>query len=321
MAVLHRLGQHRTDGRAVKAAVAALVCTLLTATTACGADSTTIASPTAPPAPSIASQAVGPQYDSVHVYVEPGQFDNFVRSWLATFGGTTKPAGVVDVTPTASQTRSQLILSPVGTLSVFEFVTPTPYPFGSERTGWLVRDFDAGVQQARGSGAVLQVAPFDDPIGRDAIVQFPGGVNTQLYWHTTAPSYPALQAIPDNRIYLSPDALDAFLASYLGFTGGTVSADDPSADGAAIGRPGITFRQLHITSPFGNTVVAVTDGHLPYPFGRETAGYAVSDVASTVGKAVAAGAAVLVPVRRVGGVDSAVLRFPGGYIAEVHRPA
>ncbi|TPG35942.1 glyoxalase [Mycolicibacterium hodleri] len=281
----------------------------------------------APPAnstsntPAIAAQAVGPQYDSVHVYVAPDRFDDFVHSWLATFGGTTKPASVVDVTPTASRTRSQLILSPVGTLSVFGYVTPTPYPFGSERTGWLLRDFDAGVKQARDSGAVLQVAPFDDPIGRDAIVEFPGGVNTQLYWHTTVPSYPALQTIPDNRVYLSPDAVDAFLSSYLRFTGGVVAADDPKTDGAVIGKPGTTFRQIHVTSPYGNTVVSVSDGHLPYPFGRETAGYAVGDVAETVGKATAAGAVVLVPRGRVGGGDSAVLEFPGGYVAEVHRSA
>ena len=40
-------------------------------------------------------------------------------------------------------------------------------------------------------GEVLPAAhkPFDDPIGKDAIIQWPGGVNTQLYWHTTAPSY------------------------------------------------------------------------------------------------------------------------------------
>ena len=299
---------------------ALLVCAGVLIVAACGNPPTAAlpATLTSKP-PAVAAQAVGPQYDSVHVYVDPDHFDDFVHSWLTTFGGTTKPPGVVDVTPTASRTKSALILSPVGTLSVFGFVTPTPYPFGSERTGWLLRDFDAGVQHARDNGAVLQVAPFDDPIGRDAIVAFPGGVNTQLYWHTAAPSYPALQTIPDNRVYLSPDAVDAFLRSYLGFTGGAVATDEAKADGAAIGKPGTTFRQIHITSPFGNTAVSVTDGHLPYPFGRETAGYAVDDVAATVVKATGAGATVLVPTRQVGGVDSAVLQFPGGYIAEVHQ--
>ncbi|TQR84807.1 glyoxalase [Mycobacterium hodleri] len=265
------------------------------------------------------SEAVGPQYGSVHVYVDPSRFDDFVRSWLATFGGTAKPAGIADVTPTKSQTRSQLVLSPVGTLSVFGFLTPAPFPFGSERTGWLLRDFDAGIQQARASGAVLQVAPFDDPIGRDAVVTFPGGLNTQLDWHTSVPNYPALRTIPDNRVYLSPDAVDAFLKSYLTFSAGTVTADDPSADGALIGKPGSTFRQIRLSSGFGNTLVLVTDGHLPHPYGREVAGYAVDDVAATVAKATAAGAEALVAPRDVGGATSAVLQFPGGYIAEVHQ--
>jgi hypothetical protein len=30
-------------------------------------------------------------------------------------------------------------------------------------------------------------APFDDPIGRDAVIQWSGGANMQLYWHTTPP--------------------------------------------------------------------------------------------------------------------------------------
>jgi len=33
--------------------------------------------------------AVGPQYDATHVYVTPEDFDRFVSSVVATFGGTT----------------------------------------------------------------------------------------------------------------------------------------------------------------------------------------------------------------------------------------
>ena len=33
--------------------------------------------------------AVGPQYDSTHVYVAPGDMDAFVTSFMATFGGQT----------------------------------------------------------------------------------------------------------------------------------------------------------------------------------------------------------------------------------------
>jgi hypothetical protein len=82
--------------------------------------------------------AVGPQYDTTHVYVTPENFDKFVASLIATFGGTTTKQGVFTVTPTPSSTMSQLVLTPVGTLSVFGFKTPVPYPFGTERTGYLV---------------------------------------------------------------------------------------------------------------------------------------------------------------------------------------
>src|SRR5580693_2073668 len=142
--------------------------------------------------------AVGPQYDTTHVYVAPQDFNRFVASLIATFGGTTTKQGVCTVTPTPSSTMSQLVLTPVGTISVFGFKTPVPYPFGLERTGYLVTDLDAAMGVARSSGADILVAPFNDPIGRDAIIQWPGGVNTQLYWHTTAPSYKTLETIPQN---------------------------------------------------------------------------------------------------------------------------
>src|SRR5262245_51708629 len=58
--------------------------------------------------------AVGPQYDTTHVYVAPDQFDRFVSSVLATFGGTAAKQGVFTVTPTPSSTMSQLVLTPVG---------------------------------------------------------------------------------------------------------------------------------------------------------------------------------------------------------------
>ena len=166
---------------------------------------------------------VGPQYDTTHVYVAPEDFDRFVASLVATFGGTTSKQGVFTVTPTPSSTMSQLVLTPVGTLSVFGFKTPVPYPFGAERTGYLVTDFDAAVQAARTTGADVLVTPFNDPIGRDAIIQWPGGVNTQLYWHTTAPSYKALQTIPENRIYISADRVAAFVDSFLPFSMGMSS--------------------------------------------------------------------------------------------------
>ncbi|MFE4334348.1 glyoxalase [Streptomyces sp. NPDC056831] len=263
--------------------------------------------------------AVGPQYDTTHVYVTPGAVDAFVAGWGATFGGTHTAKILTTVTPTPSKTESELVMSPVGNLSVFDFRTPAPYPFGAERTGWLMNDFDKGVRLARQSGAQLVVAPFDDPIGRDAIVQFPGGINAQLYWHTTAPSYKPLESVPDNRVYLTPDSVGQFLGSYLRFTGGRVVSDRRAADGGDIGLPKETYRRIAIRSPFGCTVVSVTDGHLPYPFGRETTGYAVKDLVVTLRKAEAAGAKVLWGPYTGDGHSSALVQFPGGYVAELHQ--
>jgi len=262
--------------------------------------------------------AVGPQYDTTHVYVAAEDFDRFVTSFVATFGGSTSKQGVFTVTPTPSSTMSQLIFTPVGTLSVFGFKTPVPYPFGSERTGYLVTDFDAAVRAARASGADVIVAPFTDPIGRDAIVQWPGGVNMQLYWHTTAPNYATLQTIPENRVYVSPDRADAFIRSFLAFSGGTVAGDDAKAPGVEIGRPSDTYRRVRIASTFGTVAVLVTDGHLPYPHGRELTGYETPDLDATLAKAKSAGARVLVEPYSTDDRRSAFVQFPGGYIAEIH---
>jgi len=264
------------------------------------------------------SVAVGPQYDTTHVYVAPEDFDRFVASLLATFGGTTTKQGVFTVTPTQSSTMSQLVLTPVGPVSVFGFKTPIPYPFGLERTGYLVTNMDEAVRAAKATGADVFVAPFNDPIGRDAIIQWPGGVNTQLYWHTTAPSYPPLQTIPENRVYVSPDRVDAFVRSFLAFSHGSVVSDEAQAPGVEIGRPAETYRRVRVESKFGKLIAFVTDGHLPYPYGREMTGYEVANLAETLSKAKAAGVDVLVPPYKTEERDAVVVRFPGGYIAEIH---
>jgi len=264
------------------------------------------------------SVAVGPQYDTTHVYVPSADFDRFVASILKTFGGKTAQAGVLTVTPTPSSTRIQLVLTPVGTLSVFGFKTPIPYPFGLERTGYLVTDMDEAVRAAKATGADVLVAAFNDPIGQEAIIQWPGGVNTQLYWHTTAPSYTPLQTVPENRVYVSPDRVDAFVRSFLAFSNGSVVSDEAQAPGVEIGRPAETYRRVRIESKFGKLTAFVTDGHLPYPYGREMTGYEVSNFAQTLTKAKAAGADVLVPPYKTGERDAVVVRFPGGYIAEIH---
>jgi predicted enzyme related to lactoylglutathione lyase len=265
--------------------------------------------------------AVGSQYDTTHVYVAPDDFDPFVASLIATFGGKASKEGVFTVTPTPSKTMSQLVLTPVGSLSVFGFKTPVPYPFGAERTGYLVTDFDAAVSAAKADGADVIVAPFPDPIGRDVVIQWPGGVNMQLYWHTTAPSYDALLTVPENRVYVSPERADTFIHDFVAFSHGKIAADDGKASGADIGLPDGTFRRVRIESAFGKVTVMVTDGHLPWPFGREITGYEVSDLADTLAKAKAAGVTVLVPPYDADGRHAAMVRFPGGYLAEIHAQA
>jgi len=265
--------------------------------------------------------AVGPQYDTTHVYVAPQDFDRFVASLIATFGGTTTKQGVFTVTPTPSSTMSQLVLTPVGSISVFGFKTPIPYPFGLERTGYLVTDMDVAVRAARATGADVLVAPFNDPIGRDAVIQWPGGVNTQLYWHTTAPSYASLQSVPENRVYVSSDKADEFVRSFLAFSHGRVASDDADAPGLEIGRSGETYRRVRVESQFGKLTVFITNGHLPYPYGREMTGYEVANLADTLTKAKAAGVEVIVPRYKTEERDAAVVQFPGGYIAEIHSVA
>ena len=262
--------------------------------------------------------AVGPQYDTTHVYVAPEDFDRFVASVLATFGGATSKQVTTTVTPSPSSTLSQLILTPVGTISVFGYKTPVPYPFGVERTGYLITDMGEAVRAARSTGADVLVTPFDDPIGKDVIIQWPGGVNTQLYWHTTAPSYKPLETIPENRVYVSSDRADAFIRSFLSFSKGDIVSDDDRAPAIEIGRPRDTYRRVRITSNFGKLTVFVTDGQLPYPYGRELTGYEVTNLTQTLAKAKSAGATILVDPYQADQRQASFVQFPGGYIAEIH---
>jgi hypothetical protein len=262
--------------------------------------------------------AVGAQYDSTHVYVAPGDMDRFVTAFAATFGG--KPSNSVEgnLLPVPSHTKFRYVMTPVGTLSVFEFNTPIPFPFGSERTGYLVRDMDRAIEAAKVSGAEVLVAPFNDAIGKDAVIRWPGGVETQLYWHFTAPDYPPLASIPDNRVYLSADRADEFVRDFLRFSRGRVLSDDRRADAGEIGRKGEFYRRIRIASGFGRMQVLVTDGHVPYPFGRELTGYQVADLGDTLGKAKSAGSTLLSAPYDASDRVTAILQFPGGYIAEVH---
>ena len=251
----------------------------------------------------------------------PADLDSFTSSLVATFGGTKSAPATLSVTPTPSETTFEFVFTPVGTFSVFGFKTPIPYPFGIERTGYLVSDMDTAVRSAKAHDADIVVAPFKDPLGRDTIIAWPGGLHMQLYWHTTAPKYANLQTVPENRVDVSVGRANAFVRDFVGFSGGKVISDDPRAPGVEIGRPNDTYRRVRIDSTFGKVTVLATDGHLPYPYGREITGYEVANLSDTLAKAKAAGATVLVDPYTVHGRQATLVAFPGGYIAEIHSSA
>jgi hypothetical protein len=96
---------------------------------------------------------VGAQYDGAHVYVSPADMAPFIASFTATFGGEAAKPAATTVTPTPSSASFAAVRTPVGPLSVLAFTTPIPYPFGAERTGYLVKDMDAAISDAEAAGA------------------------------------------------------------------------------------------------------------------------------------------------------------------------
>jgi len=108
---------------------------------------------------------------------------------------------------------------------------------------------------------------------------------------------------------------------FVAFSGGKVVSDNRHAAGIEIGRPNDTYRRVRIDSAFGKVTVLATDGHLPYPYGREVTGYEVADLSDTLAKAKAAGATVLLDSYTVDGRQATFVAFLGGYIAEVHSSA
>ena len=128
----------------------------------------------------------------------------------------------------------------------------------------------------------------------------------------------SLKTVPENRVYVSPERSAQFVKSFLDFSHGQVVSDVDTAPGIEIGRNSETFRRIRIKSGFGLLTVLVTDGHLPYPYGRETTGYEVSNLDETIAKAKTAGVSVLSGPYSSDGRNEALVRFPGGYIAEIH---
>ena len=122
-------------------------------------------------------------------------------------------------------------------------------------------------------------------------------------------------------MYLPEGAVDAFTRSFLAFSHGEIVSDDAHAPGIEIGRAGETYRRIRIRSNFGKLTVLVSDGQLPYPYGRETTGYQVANVDGTITKAKTFGATVLAGPYTAEGRTAAMIEFPGGYVAEIHSSA
>jgi hypothetical protein len=142
----------------------------------------------------------------------------------------------------------------------------------------------------------------------------------QLYWHTVASQYDPLKTVPENRVYVSAVRADVFVKDFIAFSGGTIVSDDREAPGVEIGRPKDKYRSVKLESGFGKVSVLVTDGHLPYPYGREMTGYEVNDLEEVLARAKASGVAILVPPYVSRGRKAAMVQFPGGYVAEIHSP-
>ncbi len=117
---------------------------------------------------------------------------------------------------------------------------------------------------------------------------------------------------------MSADRADEFVRDFLCFSNGKVVSDDRRAPGIEIGRPAGSYRSILLESLFGKINVLVTDGHLPYPYGHELAGYEVAALSHILEKAQAAGARILVPPYSSRGRQASLIEFPGGYIAELH---
>lgn len=75
---------------------------------------------------------------------------------------------------------------------------------------------------------------------------------------------------------------------------------------------------MTMDSLFGKVAVLATDGHLPYPYGREIMGYDVDDLSDTLAKAKTAGASAVIEPYSVSRRRAAMVEFPGGFIAEIH---
>ncbi|WP_300112403.1 hypothetical protein [Sphingobium sp.] len=110
--------------------------------------------------PATADCAMGPQYDTAHVYVPVAEFDEFIRGFISTFGGKASGCG-----------RTTLIVTDGA----------PPWPYSQELTGYGVAVLKGTLVRAQGAGVKLLV-PTDTVGARSAaMVPFPGGYIAELH--------------------------------------------------------------------------------------------------------------------------------------------
>ncbi|MDX3909623.1 MAG: hypothetical protein QHC67_07360 [Sphingobium sp.] len=119
------------------------------------------------------------------------------------------------------------------------------------------------------------------------------------------------------HVYVAPEDFDRFVTSFIATFGRTASKQGVFQVTPTDSK---SYRRLRMTSGYGKMNVMVSGGQLPWPYGRDMTGYEVGDLTATLAKAKAAGVETLVPPHAESNRTSAIVRFPGGYIAEVHAP-
>jgi hypothetical protein len=150
----------------------------------------------------------------------PEDLDRFVASFVGTFGGTASKGRYHYSHSDAERNRAAVHSLARRNLVRIRLQDPDSLSLRSRKDRISRGDLDAALRAAQTDGADIIVAPFPDPIGRDVVIQWPGGVNMQLYIHTTPPSYEKLQTIPENRVYLSSGKADEFVKDFLRFSRG-----------------------------------------------------------------------------------------------------
>ena len=207
--------------------------------------------------------AVGPQYDSTHVYVAPADFDRFVASFVATFGGTASKRachGYADAEPDHVAACSDAGREPLGVR-----LRDTCSLSLRRRADRLSRRGHGhrrpGGPRRWGGRHRRPVPRSDRPRRGDPVAG--RREHAALLAHDAASCAAAGCRSRKPRSTCRTTAPTPSSATSCAFSQGGRDSDDPRAPGVEIGRPGETYRRVRLASHFGEMAVLVTDGHLP----------------------------------------------------------